>query len=723
MLLFILRRLGQSVLTIFGVMVLTFLLFHVWVAGDIAASNINSPHPTEKQKADWRAKYGYNRPLLYNNARQIVVRDLTTGESKFTVIEDSKAGSNAVGALELTVDFGVAKEEDETPATTPTPAEAAETVTRLAATARTAARETMETARVEALEILETAAAEAPAAARARSQAALASALGKTLRAMEEASADIQGMLDAMQGEVLDVATLTASREMMETALAEAMETLKTAAAESPAVAQAEAKAVLEAGKAEAQAVLASASGKALRLLNEASAEVRETLDATKDEVLAAAEKEWPDPLAPLEAATATALESLKVAEDDTRQSREAIEALTQETAAPLETRVLEAVAAGEVPATPLPMASPVPASLLDDTLAAAKPGVTIRGRFVQRRLLSGDEPLTRDTPLAILTDEKSLTNPPTGEVRRPRAVLWFQTAEGRRVRVNLNGVQTAGDVLDRINNAPTNRDESTGRPLIHADITAWTPLQFFDSQFFHHLKKSATFQSRSFKTDKLLTETIRERARYSLALMIPVIALEFLLGLAIAAVVAYYRGRLIDRVGVFLSVLGMCVPMLAWMIYGQKLMELLAPAHAYGIFYRSNLYVPIAIMVLAGLGGIVRFYRTVILDETSRDYVRTARAKGVPLPGVLFKHVLKNCMLPILTQLILSLPFLILGSLLMESYFGIPGLGDLFYTSITSNDEPILTGLVFLTALTYTICLLLTDISYALFDPRVRLT
>mgnify|MGYP006311438561 FL=1 len=131
----------------------------------------------------------------------------------------------------------------------------------------------------------------------------------------------------------------------------------------------------------------------------------------------------------------------------------------------------------------------------------------------------------------------------------------------------------------------------------------------------------------------------------------------------------------------------------------------------------------PVLISVVAGTGVSVRFYRTVILDEINKDYVRTAQAKGVPLPTILFKHVLRNCMLPILTNLITMIPFLIMGSLLLERFFGIPGLGDLMLTSITSRDVPIITGLTFLTAVLYVLSLLATDILYALFDPRIRLT
>jgi peptide/nickel transport system permease protein len=190
-----------------------------------------------------------------------------------------------------------------------------------------------------------------------------------------------------------------------------------------------------------------------------------------------------------------------------------------------------------------------------------------------------------------------------------------------------------------------------------------------------------------------------------------------------VATIVAYYRGSLIDSVGVFLSVLGMCIPYLAFILGIQYVMFQIKPAMAYGLANPFNIFVPIAIGVLAGLGGQVRFYRTVVLDETRRDYVRTAQAKGVPLPAIMFKHILKNCMLPILTNLILAVPFLIMGSLLLESFFGINGLGDLLLSSINNRDEPIVSGLTFLAALLYVVANLATDISYVFFDPRVKLS
>jgi len=319
-------------------------------------------------------------------------------------------------------------------------------------------------------------------------------------------------------------------------------------------------------------------------------------------------------------------------------------------------------------------------------------------GRFVMG--------LERDTPVRQLTGGAALAGK-----------LEVRTADGSSFVVDVTGVVTAGELIDRINDHQANR----GR-LAVASIATPTWPEVFDSQFFDHLKKAITFQSRSLKDNQKLTEIIVKRAPKSLALTVPAMAVGWVAAMVVSCFVAYYRNTWIDKVGVLLSVLGMCIPFLAFMILGQWLMFRIAPRHAYGLASRGNIYVPIAIMVIAGLGGSVRFYRTVILDEINRDYVRTARAKGLPLTAILFKHVLKNCMLPILTNLIVAIPFLIMGSLLVESYFGIPGLGDLMLSSINGRDEPIMSGLVFLSALIYTLGLLMTDLSYAAFDPRIRL-
>lgn len=293
---------------------------------------------------------------------------------------------------------------------------------------------------------------------------------------------------------------------------------------------------------------------------------------------------------------------------------------------------------------------------------------------------------------------------------------IQFTLTDGSTLIVPTDNLTTVGQLMDRI------RSTSGNDGRLVARLSQWSVADLLDSQFFHHLKNSVTFNTRSLKDNRPLLQIIRDHAPYSLAITVPAMVLGWLLDLALASLVAYYRGRAIDHIVVFLSVIGMCVPILAFMMYGQYLMFQLWPRHAYGVFYPVNVYVPIAIMVVAGLGPSVRFYRTVILDETSRDYVRTARAKGVSGPGIMFRHVLRNCMLPILTSLVMSIPFLIMGNLLMETYFGIPGLGDLMVTSINERNEPILNGLVFLLSLVYTLGVLITDLSYAVFDPRIRL-
>jgi len=133
-------------------------------------------------------------------------------------------------------------------------------------------------------------------------------------------------------------------------------------------------------------------------------------------------------------------------------------------------------------------------------------------------------------------------------------------------------------------------------------------------------------------------------------------------------------------------------------------------------------LMLPVLIGVVAGIGGGVRFYRTVMLDEMYQDYVRTARAKGVSSPRILFSHVLRNAMIPILTNVIVALPFLYTGSLLLESFFGIPGLGRLFVTAISNGDEDIIFSETFIGAVLFVVANTLTDIAYTWADPRIRL-
>jgi peptide/nickel transport system permease protein len=140
------------------------------------------------------------------------------------------------------------------------------------------------------------------------------------------------------------------------------------------------------------------------------------------------------------------------------------------------------------------------------------------------------------------------------------------------------------------------------------------------------------------------------------------------------------------------------------------------------GINAWKFLILPVIVGVIGGIGAGTRWYRTLFLEEVSKDYVRTARAKGLSERRVLFRHVLGNALIPILTGVVVVLPLLFMGSLITESFFGIPGLGSYTIDAINNQDFAIVRAMVFLGAVLYILGLLLTDISYTLVDPRVRL-
>jgi peptide/nickel transport system permease protein len=219
----------------------------------------------------------------------------------------------------------------------------------------------------------------------------------------------------------------------------------------------------------------------------------------------------------------------------------------------------------------------------------------------------------------------------------------------------------------------------------------------------------------------------IRERMWPSLALAVPV----FLVGLAVcisfALLMAFFRATYLDFWGVVLCVAMMSVSTLFYIIGGQYLASKtwhLVPISGYagGFDAFRFLVLPVVIGVVSGIGSSSRWYRTLFLEEMGRDYVRTARAKGLSESVVLFGHVLKNALIPILTGAVVVIPLLFLGSLLSESFFGIPGLGSYTIDAIQSQDFAVVRAMVFLGSVFYIIGLILTDISYTLVDPRIRL-
>ena len=219
----------------------------------------------------------------------------------------------------------------------------------------------------------------------------------------------------------------------------------------------------------------------------------------------------------------------------------------------------------------------------------------------------------------------------------------------------------------------------------------------------------------------------IKARMWPSLALAVPV----FLVGLAVcitfALLMAFFRASYLDVWGVVACVAMMSVSTLFYIIGGQYLASKiwhLVPISGYagGVDAARFLVLPVLIGVIGGIGASSRWYRTLFLEEMGKDYVRTARAKGLAESSVLFRHVLKNAMIPILTGVVVVIPTLFLGSLLMESFFGIPGLGSYTIDAIQAQDFSVVRSMVFIGSVFYIVGLILTDISYTVVDPRVRL-
>ncbi len=211
-----------------------------------------------------------------------------------------------------------------------------------------------------------------------------------------------------------------------------------------------------------------------------------------------------------------------------------------------------------------------------------------------------------------------------------------------------------------------------------------------------------------------------------SLAVQLPAFLIGLLVYISFALLMAFFRATVLDFWGVVLCVLMMSISTLFYIIGGQfifgKLWNLV-PISGYngGFDAIKFLALPVLIGVISGIGGNARWYRTIFLEEINKDYVRTARAKGLSEARVLFRHVLQNAMIPILTGVVVVIPLLFMGALITESFFGIPGLGSYTIDAIGQQDFAIVRVMVFLGSVLYVIGLILTDLSYTLVDPRVR--
>lgn len=247
------------------------------------------------------------------------------------------------------------------------------------------------------------------------------------------------------------------------------------------------------------------------------------------------------------------------------------------------------------------------------------------------------------------------------------------------------------------------------------------------DTLFFNKSLTLLAFKFGQSDSGRDISYDISQRMWPSLALAIPILIIGLMVNISFSLMLAFFRGTKIDHWGLVLCVTMLSISGLFYIIGGQvfigKMLNLV-PISGYdtGTHAWKFLILPIAIGVLGAIGSGSRWYRSLFLEEIEKDFVRTARAKGQTESIILFRHVLRNALIPILTGVVVVLPTLFMGSLLLESFFGIPGLGSYTIDAIQRQDFAIVRAMVFLGTLLYIIGLILTDISYTLADPRVRL-
>ena len=250
---------------------------------------------------------------------------------------------------------------------------------------------------------------------------------------------------------------------------------------------------------------------------------------------------------------------------------------------------------------------------------------------------------------------------------------------------------------------------------------------KFTDTIFYQKSVRLFAFDFGVADDNRNIAYEIRMRMWPSFALALPVFIVGLAVNITFALLMAFFRATYIDWWGVVLCVAMMSISALFYIIAGQYLVSKawgLVPISGYGEGVDAARFVilPVIVGVIGGIGAGSRWYRAIFLEEIGRDYVRTARAKGLAETAVLFRHVLKNAMIPILTGAVVVIPLLFMGSLISESFFGIPGLGSYTIDAIQAQDFAVVRSMVFIGSVLYVVGLLLTDISYTLVDPRIRL-
>ena len=300
-------------------------------------------------------------------------------------------------------------------------------------------------------------------------------------------------------------------------------------------------------------------------------------------------------------------------------------------------------------------------------------------------------------------------------------ALFFYVNSPDDIARAQLGDKRTTAEAVEQ-----WKAERGYAKPLLwNADAGGLEKVQ--QTIFFDKSVRMMAFNFGNSDSGRDIGYDIRQRMWPSLAIAIPSLIVGLLLNISIALMIVFFRGTKIDFWAMVSCVGLLSISSLFYIIGGQflfsKLLHLM-PISGYDTGWQSIkfLILPVIIGVIGGIGGGVRWYRTLFLEEIGKDYVRTARAKGLKETRILFRHVLQNAMIPILTGVVVILPLLFMGSLITESFFGIPGLGSYTIDGIQRQDFAIVRSMVYLGSVLYIIGLILTDISYTLVDPRVRL-
>lgn len=300
-------------------------------------------------------------------------------------------------------------------------------------------------------------------------------------------------------------------------------------------------------------------------------------------------------------------------------------------------------------------------------------------------------------------------------------ALFFVVNTPDDMARLQLGAKHVTADAIER-----WKVEHGYDKPLL-LNAEAAGAARFTDTIFFTHSAAMFAFEFGKGDDGRDIGSEIRTRMGPSLAIALPVFVIGLMVNITFALLMVFFRASYLDLGGVVLCVVLMSISGLFYIIAGQyfiaKLWNLLPiSGFAGGIDGLKFILLPVFVSVIAGIGSGARWYRTIFLEEIGKDYVRTARAKGLSEVRVLFGHVLRNGMIPILTGAVVVLPLLFMGSLITESFFGIPGLGSYTIDAIQAQDFAVVRAMVFLGSFLYIIGLILTDISYSWVDPRVRL-